>query len=114
MEQVEQFRRDLRRALEDFSEHSSSEQRQILLTAIHNFEEEVSAHVDGAYLRQLLSTARQCLQDDALAGGQLENALIDLRSATQLGCETPSLPAWETAAVADETPAVKGNGEDHP
>ena len=107
MEQLEQSRQDLHGALENFSRDRSSEKRAGLIGAILDFEEEVSAHVDGAYLRQLLSTARQCLQDPGQADGDVRNAMIDLQSATQLGSETPPLPASETAVV-DVTPAVMG------
>ncbi len=104
MEQVEQSRQLVRHALEAFEGNRNPHSRDALLDAICGFEQEVSAHVDGAYLRQLLSTARQCIQDDDDGGG-LDNALMDLKSATQLGSDKPPLPALETA-VADETPAV--------
>ena len=93
--------------MESFESDRNPASRDALLATILGFEREVSAHVDGAYLRQLLTTARQCLQDDSTGGDQLEYAIVDLRSAAQFGSEKPPLPAPEIAVV-DLTPAVKG------
>ncbi len=91
MEEVERCRQLLESARDEFAEDRRPEKRAALIGAIAGFEEEVSAHVDGAYLRQLLSTARQSLQDEESTAEQTSNALIDLDSALLWGREGPAV-----------------------